>query len=157
MSARALLSARADAGARSAKRAPPLALAVQRAARDDRLLVVYLHAPYHEDTKLFCRRTLFAPPTRAWLARHALLWCGSLSRGNGRQVSELLRATAYPFLACLSCRASAGGGSPGGRWGSGSPRGGSRSPRSPRGHGYRNRRERAFSAGSAWKGTCGTA
>ena len=77
--------------------------ATRLAARESKFLVVYLHAPLHEDTPAFVRHTLNAEPLVSFLDENMLVWGGSIHFADAYLASQQLDAAAFPFLALLTC------------------------------------------------------
>ena len=93
--------------------------AVAHAYHNTKLLLVYLHSPLHADTSKFCRfpifvrccitvlilflsRQSFCSPTFNQLADNRLVvWGGSTDHAEAYNLSQVLRATRFPFLALL--------------------------------------------------------
>ncbi|KAI8913963.1 hypothetical protein DFJ77DRAFT_55584 [Powellomyces hirtus] len=79
------------------------AQALQKAKTELRYLVAYLHSAEHDDTDAFCRRTLCAPELAPELTRrNVLLWGGDIRNTEAFQVSNILGASRYPFLAIIA-------------------------------------------------------
>jgi len=79
---------------------------VAEARRSTKLLLVYLHSPYHRDSTTFCRRVLTHPTVINYLIAsngRLMLWGGSIHTGDGLAVSTMLGVSSYPCVALLSC------------------------------------------------------
>lgn len=80
--------------------------AVAHANQQQKLLLVYLHSPIHEDTQLFCGQVLCSPAVREYLDEHLVVWGGSVHQAEAYNLSNVLKATRFPFLALLACQSS---------------------------------------------------
>ncbi|CAM9247511.1 unnamed protein product, partial [Ectocarpus fasciculatus] len=80
--------------------------AVQHAYQSSKFLLVYLHSPLHGDTEAFCRsvQTLSTPELKQFADQHLVVWAGSTDHAEAYNLSQVLRATRYPFLALLVCQ-----------------------------------------------------
>lgn len=92
-------------GARPRPRFLPLSFqeATRLAAREHKFLVVYLHAPLHEHTPSFLSQTLNTDTLTSFLDDNLLVWGGSIHSADAYHTSQLLDASAFPFLALLAC------------------------------------------------------
>jgi len=71
--------------------------------RENKFLVVYLHAPLHEHTPSFLSQTLNTDTLTSFLDDNLLVWGGSIHSADAYHTSQLLDASAFPFLALLAC------------------------------------------------------
>ncbi|TPX69269.1 hypothetical protein SpCBS45565_g02606 [Spizellomyces sp. 'palustris'] len=77
--------------------------ALQKAKSEIRYLLVYLHSPEHDDTSGFCRQTLGSESLSPFLIqKNILVWAGDVRNSEEFQVSNILSATKYPFLAIIA-------------------------------------------------------
>mmetsp|Transcript_39748 Transcript_39748/g.124867 ORF Transcript_39748/g.124867 Transcript_39748/m.124867 type:complete len:418 (+) Transcript_39748:99-1352(+) len=76
--------------------------AVDAAKREFKFLVVYLHAPYHQDTPEFLRDTLCTQVLKDFMDDNFLFWMGSLVDSEAFNVSMLLRASGFPYVAVIT-------------------------------------------------------
>eukprot|EP00624_Nannochloropsis_granulata_P004886 evm.model.NODE_34656_length_35261_cov_30.693996.6 len=92
-------------GARPRPRFLPLSFqeATRMAAREQKFLVVYLHAPLHEHTPSFLSQTLNTDTLTSFLDDNVVVWGGSIHSADAYHTSQLLDASAFPFLALLAC------------------------------------------------------
>jgi FAS-associated factor 2 len=80
--------------------------AVAHAHQQQKFLLVYLHSPIHEDTQLFCSNFLCSPAVRQYLDENVVLWGGSVHQAEAYNLSNVLKAARFPFLALLACQSS---------------------------------------------------
>ncbi|KAJ3014820.1 FAS-associated factor 2 [Thoreauomyces humboldtii] len=79
------------------------AQALQKAKTEVRYLIAYLHSVEHDDTEAFCRGTLCTPSLGPTLTqRNVLFWAGDVANTEAFQVSNVLGASRYPFLAVIA-------------------------------------------------------
>ncbi|KAM3573737.1 hypothetical protein VYU27_004315 [Nannochloropsis oceanica] len=92
-------------GARPRPRFLPLSFheATRLAAREQKFLVVYLHAPLHEHTPSFLSQILNTDTLTSFLDDNLVVWGGSIHSADAYHTSQLLDASAFPFLALLAC------------------------------------------------------
>ncbi|ORZ33016.1 hypothetical protein BCR44DRAFT_58581 [Catenaria anguillulae PL171] len=65
--------------------------------------LVYLHSEDHDSTERFCKETLADAEFAALLAEHRInLYYGPMDHPEPYEVSSLLTATSYPFLALIT-------------------------------------------------------
>ncbi|KAI8826020.1 thioredoxin-like protein [Fimicolochytrium jonesii] len=77
--------------------------ALQKTKTEVRYLVVYLHSAEHDDTEEFCRQTLCSEDLISALQRrNVIFWAGDVGTVEGYQVSHILAATTYPFIAVIT-------------------------------------------------------
>lgn len=88
--------------------------ASQRAKREYKFLIVYLHSKHHQDTAKFCRfdfsmnslsfvrETLGTEIISEFINENFLIWAGDLSNPEPYKLSTMLGAAAYPFLAVIT-------------------------------------------------------
>ncbi|KAI9022241.1 hypothetical protein CLU79DRAFT_178167 [Phycomyces nitens] len=77
--------------------------ALVTAQRDLQFALVILFSDEHDDTDSFCRNTLTSEHLIDTLQRmDFLVWVGNVSDPEAFQVSSVLQATTYPFIAALS-------------------------------------------------------
>lgn len=75
--------------------------ALQRSRNEFKLLFVYLHSPDHQDTPLFCERTLCSEVLSAFVNENFVSWGGSIRASEGFKMSNSLKASRYPFCAVV--------------------------------------------------------
>lgn len=75
--------------------------ALQRSRNEFKLLFVYLHSPDHQDTPLFCERTLCSEVLAAFVNENFVSWGGSIRASEGFKMSNSLKASRYPFCAVV--------------------------------------------------------
>ncbi|KAF4389466.1 hypothetical protein G4B88_006525 [Cannabis sativa] len=73
--------------------------ALQRSRNEFKLLFVYLHSPDHQDTPLFCERTLCSEVLVAFVNENFVSWGGSIRASEGFKMSNSLKASRFPFCA----------------------------------------------------------
>ena len=78
--------------------------AVRKAHRESKFLIVYLHAPLHEDTDKFCQQVLCRREVSDYCDRSAVTWAGQIWDTEAYALSQQLRVSTYPFVAVLMCR-----------------------------------------------------
>ncbi|KAJ5682613.1 hypothetical protein N7462_005778 [Penicillium macrosclerotiorum] len=77
-------------------------MALEKAHRDLKFLLVVLLAPEHDDTSSWVRDTLLAPEVVEFLndpQNNLLVWGGSVQDAEAYQVANSLRCTKFPFAA----------------------------------------------------------
>ncbi|KAF4351092.1 hypothetical protein F8388_013197 [Cannabis sativa] len=75
--------------------------ALQRSRNEFKLLFVYLHSPDHQDTPLFCERTLCSEVLVAFVNENFVSWGGSIRASEGFKMSNSLKASRFPFCAVV--------------------------------------------------------
>ncbi|KAJ7952194.1 plant UBX domain-containing protein 10 [Quillaja saponaria] len=75
--------------------------ALQRSKNSFKLLFVYLHSPDHQDTPLFCERTLCSETLAAFLNENFVSWGGSIRTSEGFKMSNSFKASRFPFCAVV--------------------------------------------------------
>ena len=79
--------------------------ALEKAKRDLRFLLVYLHCPSHQDTDEFCQNVICSPELTAFVSeQNGIFWACSVDSGEGFRVSEALHESTYPFMAVIVLR-----------------------------------------------------
>jgi FAS-associated factor 2 len=73
--------------------------AIERAKRDYRILLIYLHSPSHINTPRFCNDVLCQEGFKEYVDENFLFYAADISNKDGYTLSNQLRATTYPFLA----------------------------------------------------------
>lgn len=58
----------------------------QAARAQHKFLLVYLHAPHHQDTDQFCREALTAPDVLAYMGEQYVVWGGDITNPDPYQV-----------------------------------------------------------------------
>ncbi|KAI9103274.1 hypothetical protein DFS34DRAFT_646659 [Phlyctochytrium arcticum] len=77
--------------------------ALAKAKRDLGYVIVYLHSGAHDDTDTFCRSTLASDDLKSFIqSRNITVWAGDIEESEGYEVSNLLSATGFPFLAIIA-------------------------------------------------------
>ncbi|KNC49519.1 FAS-associated factor 1 [Thecamonas trahens ATCC 50062] len=79
----------------------PFTEAVHRAAREGKVLVVYLHSEFHAETAAFCEGTLSDPALVPRIDESCIAWAGDIAHQEAHHVSTALRASTYPYLALV--------------------------------------------------------
>jgi len=79
----------------------PYREALARAAREERLLLVYLHSGQHPDSEKFVRDVLAAPQLVELVNTHMVAWGGCVELAEAHRLSGLLHASTYPYVAIL--------------------------------------------------------
>ncbi|GIL47879.1 hypothetical protein Vafri_4512 [Volvox africanus] len=79
-------------------------VACQQARREFKFLFVYLHAPEHEDTDLFCRTVLTCPDVVDYVNTNFMSWGGDVTASDAFVLSQQtqMAATRFPYVALLS-------------------------------------------------------
>ncbi|XP_009788366.1 plant UBX domain-containing protein 10-like [Nicotiana tabacum] len=75
--------------------------ALQRSRNEYKLLFVYLHSPDHQDTPVFCERTLCNEDLVAFINENFVAWGGSIRASEGFKMSNSLKASRFPFCAVV--------------------------------------------------------
>ncbi|KAG1472325.1 hypothetical protein G6F56_001605 [Rhizopus delemar] len=77
--------------------------ALNVAKKELKYLVVILESEEHDDNDAFCRAVLTSPELIDFLRQnHAIVWGGNVRRTEAFQVSNILEATTYPFIAIIA-------------------------------------------------------
>ncbi|KAI9199354.1 thioredoxin-like protein [Polychytrium aggregatum] len=77
--------------------------ALETAKRELRYLLVLLHSEEHDDTEAFNRQVLSSDVMTEFLtSRRFIFWAGDIRESEAFQVSNVLSATTYPFLALIA-------------------------------------------------------
>lgn len=77
--------------------------ALQRANRELRPLLIFLHSEIHQDASDFIRLTLANPEFLAYLtANNFIVWGASVHTVDGYEASSWFSAAAFPFLGCYA-------------------------------------------------------
>ncbi|KAK3236372.1 hypothetical protein CYMTET_53484 [Cymbomonas tetramitiformis] len=76
--------------------------ALKKAQQQFKFLVIYLHAPEHQDAPKFCRETLCSNAVTDFLSENFLTWGGDIRSADAFQLSSVLQASTYPFIAVLA-------------------------------------------------------
>ena len=76
--------------------------ALQKARREFKFLVAYLHAEEHPDTEGFCRDVLCDPSVVEALDASFVVWGGGLRAAEAYGLAQRLQICAFPALAVLS-------------------------------------------------------
>lgn len=79
-------------------------MALEKAHRELKFLLVILISPEHDDTNGWVRETLLAPETVEFLndpQNNLLVWGGNVQDSEAYQVSNSLRCTKFPFAAVI--------------------------------------------------------
>ncbi|KAI1930664.1 UBX domain-containing protein 10 [Ophidiomyces ophidiicola] len=80
-------------------------MAVEKAHRDLKFLVVIILSPEHDYTNSWVKDTLLSEQVKAFLAdprNNVLLWGGNVQDSEAYQVAHSLRCTKFPFAAVIS-------------------------------------------------------
>ncbi|XP_016505499.1 plant UBX domain-containing protein 10 [Nicotiana tabacum] len=75
--------------------------ALQRSRNEYKLLFVYLHSPDHQDTPVFCEKTLCNEDLVAFINENFVAWGGSIRASEGFKMSNSLKASRFPFCAVV--------------------------------------------------------
>ena len=81
-------------------------LALDKAKKDFKFLLVVLLSPSHDDTTSWVRETLLSSQVASFLASHRnelILWGGNVQDAEAYQVADTVQCTKFPFAA-LVCR-----------------------------------------------------
>lgn len=79
-------------------------MALEKAHRDLKFLVVFLMSPEHDDTNGWVRDTLLAPEVVEFIndpQNNLLVWGGNVQDSEAYQVANSLRSTKFPFAAVI--------------------------------------------------------
>jgi FAS-associated factor 2 len=79
-------------------------MALEKAHRDLKFLLVVLLAPEHDDTNSWVRDTLLAPEVLEFIndpQNNMLVWGGNVQDSEAYQVANSLRVTKFPFAAVV--------------------------------------------------------
>ncbi|KAJ1496372.1 thioredoxin-like protein [Baffinella frigidus] len=76
--------------------------AVDFAKREFKFLVVYIHSPYHQDTPEFVTDVVCTEVMKDFVDDTFVFWMGSVLNPEAYNVSALLRASGYPFVAVIT-------------------------------------------------------
>ena len=69
---------------------------------EEKLLLLYLHAPEHPDTDEFCRNVLCSEELKQHVNQDMLFWAGSIQSSDAYRLADMLMVTTYPTLAVLA-------------------------------------------------------
>jgi FAS-associated factor 2 len=75
--------------------------ALRRAGQEFKFLFVYLHAPQHVNTPVFCETTLRNEAVVDFINANFVAWGADIHKTEGYQMSNSLSATTYPFCAII--------------------------------------------------------
>lgn len=75
--------------------------ALRRAREEFKFLFVYLHSPDHENTPLFCERTLCSELVVQFINENFVSWGGNIRASEGFRMSNSLKASTFPFCAVV--------------------------------------------------------
>lgn len=78
--------------------------AVEQAYRQNKLLLIYIHSPLHQDTEQFSIEVMCSDAFREYVNRNFLCWAGSISDMEAYSLSLQLKTTTFPFLAVFACQ-----------------------------------------------------
>ena len=70
--------------------------------REEKLLLLYLHAPEHPQTDEFCRNVLCSEEVKQLVDREMLCWGGSIRSSDAYRLADMLMVSTYPTLAVLA-------------------------------------------------------
>ena len=84
--------------------------ALSMAKTETKLLFLYLHAPMHDESEVFCSQVLAAPEVAAFINDNFIAWGGSLRDGDAHALAAEVNPTAYPYVALLDSVSRGGGG-----------------------------------------------
>ncbi|TPX46924.1 hypothetical protein SeLEV6574_g02948 [Synchytrium endobioticum] len=77
--------------------------ALEQAKKDARCILAILHSEDHDDTETFCRTILTSNAFITFLVeKQVLIWGGDIREEEAFQVSQVLAATRYPFMALVA-------------------------------------------------------
>jgi FAS-associated factor 2 len=79
----------------------PFQSACNQAKAENKLLIIYLHSPNHQDTSVFCRNILCNEQIVQYFNVNFLCWAGNVFNSEPFKVSNTLKASSYPFLAVI--------------------------------------------------------
>ncbi|KAI8807186.1 thioredoxin-like protein [Cladochytrium replicatum] len=81
--------------------------ALDLAKREIRYFLAILHSEEHDDTEEFCRTVLTDAGLLGYLSeKNFVVWAGDIRESEAFQVSAVLSATKYPFLALIALQGS---------------------------------------------------
>lgn len=75
--------------------------ALRRAREEFKFLFVYLHSAEHENTPLFCERTLCSDLVVSLINENFVAWGGNVRASEGFRMSNSLKASTFPFCAVV--------------------------------------------------------
>ena len=78
--------------------------AVASAMDQQKLLLIYLHSPMHQDCVEFMREVLNAGDFERFTRSRFVLWGADVSGADGHAMAGALRAERFPFLVVVVCR-----------------------------------------------------
>ncbi|KAG6539959.1 hypothetical protein Mapa_018699 [Marchantia paleacea] len=76
--------------------------AMRRAGQHYKFLFVYLHAPEHANTPLFCENSLCSATVSDFINENFVAWGGDVRASEGFQMSNSLKASTFPFCAVVT-------------------------------------------------------
>ncbi|KAI8641801.1 thioredoxin-like protein [Parasitella parasitica] len=77
--------------------------ALEKARKDLRFMMVFLHSDDHDDTDTFCRHTLTAERLVNFIRdKKIIVWAGNVREAEAHKVSNTLNASTYPFMALIA-------------------------------------------------------
>ena len=99
----------ASAGVRFVQLSHRDALSV--AKTETKLLFLYLHAPMHHESEVFCSQVLASPEVSTFVNDNFIAWGGSLRDGDAHALAAEVNPSAYPYVALLDSVSHGGGAS----------------------------------------------
>ena len=75
--------------------------ALRFAARQAKLLLVYLHSPTHQESELFCSQVLTAPEVTSYVNENFVAWGGCVRNGDAHALAEGVNVTSFPYVSLL--------------------------------------------------------
>ena len=99
----------ASAGVRFVQLSHRDALSV--AKTETKLLFLYLHAPMHHESEVFCSQVLASPEVSTFVNDNFIAWGGSLRDGDAHALAAEVNPSAYPYVALLDSVSRGGGAS----------------------------------------------
>lgn len=83
--------------------------ALSVAATETKLMFLYLHAPMHHESEVFCSQVLAAPEVATFINDNFIAWGGSLRDGDAHALAAEVNPAAYPYVALLDSVSRGGG------------------------------------------------
>ena len=85
--------------------------ALSVAKTETKLLFLYLHAPMHHESEVFCSQVLASPEVSTFVNDNFIAWGGSLRDGDAHALAAEVNPSAYPYVALLDSVSRGGGAS----------------------------------------------
>lgn len=78
--------------------------AVAEAFRTHKMLLMYLHSPFHDDTNEFCRKIMCSQNMMNLASQNVLVWIGKVWDPEAYSLSAQFQVVSYPFTAVVVCQ-----------------------------------------------------